>query len=345
MKAIIHIGMPKVGSTSIQGWLKLNGTAISEQGTLYIRMRPNQSPNRELEYLSFVKSGTDLRTKKVRNIIRPERAQALPDYVEKFSATLDQHLETDTYSQYVASAEQLFRLTETQIAALHQFLSVRFDSIEYICYLRRPEDWILSQYSQSLRSGSTLTLDAYIDANPSIVDYFPQLKLWSDVCGASTMNVRLLDPEMLVGGSLLSDFAAQIGSDPLATPPRLNESLSAEHGEYGRLINVALQEKPELDKGSRRLRRIIMTELTALSAGAPKVRLTAALLQKIKEASVAPNEEIRRAFFPNQTTLYPEAEHQPVTDALTKLTPERAVEIGLDLFMNQSNRPAKKPKK
>ena len=54
--------------------------------------------------------------------------------------------------------------------------------------------------------------------------------MWSEVVGRENFSVRLLDKGRLANGDLLDDFCAVAGLDRtrLETPPRMNESLSAE---------------------------------------------------------------------------------------------------------------------
>ncbi|RME16816.1 MAG: hypothetical protein D6801_04675, partial [Alphaproteobacteria bacterium] len=42
MKAVVHIGLPKAGSTTIQEFLRLNADALEGQGFLYRRYRPRE---------------------------------------------------------------------------------------------------------------------------------------------------------------------------------------------------------------------------------------------------------------------------------------------------------------
>ncbi len=62
MKAIIHIGMPKAGSTTIQECLWANRNTLLENGVVYSRMRQGQTPNREIWYAALLLSGADLAT-------------------------------------------------------------------------------------------------------------------------------------------------------------------------------------------------------------------------------------------------------------------------------------------
>ena len=40
MKAVIHIGMPKSGTSTIQAFLDMNRDALSQRGVLYDRFAP-----------------------------------------------------------------------------------------------------------------------------------------------------------------------------------------------------------------------------------------------------------------------------------------------------------------
>ena len=126
-----------------------------------------------------------------------------------------------------------------EVQRLKTFLDRFGDEFAVLVYLRRQDEFLLSTYSTSVKSGSvkpfTMPKGRKLHAR---YDYRVLLELWGGVFGNAAMRPRLFQPSAWTGGDLLTDFcdAAELDLTEREAPNR-NLSLSAEGLELLRLIN------------------------------------------------------------------------------------------------------------
>ena len=105
-------------------------------------------PNDRMRYLFGIKSLED------------QRARA-----ETYTEMLSKALSRSRHHTAVLSVEDVGGMTRTkaQVEALERWLGRFFDEVRYIIYFRRQEDWLISAYSQMIKTGRTMTLDEYFE--------------------------------------------------------------------------------------------------------------------------------------------------------------------------------------
>ena len=313
MKAIIHIGLPKCGSTSIQSWMNLNRVAMETRGVQMIGPEPvnlicaiihvalrelGVDENSALHGLNKMKYWRQPRlVKKVEQLLgNPnEMYETLCDKLRKFSANP---------GFFVCSWEFLFFFlsSETRIIALDRYLSKFFDNRTYIIYIRDTVDLFLSWYSQKIKSNNkrygTMELDLFLSNFSKKPHYFDKIFLWDRVIGEK-LNVRLLEFDWLTGGNLIDDFSSLTGVGQLQQPPKKNQSLAAEYIEFARFMNRELSEMlPE------EVRKRAIRILTKASSGKPKLSVSDSEADSIREIFGDKEEEIRKRFFPDRHFLF-----------------------------------------
>ena len=338
MKAIVHIGMPKCGSTSIQRWLDINAAALSSRGVGYDRLSlPGHYPSTAHEGIKICHSHRLGRLVESAFVRRVHGITDLSDqerFVRTFEDFFGAHVRSRREPVFIVSSEYIAAHTHTpaEVEALESWLAQFFDATRYILYVRRQEDWLASAYSQDLKRGVTETLPQVV-AQSAVQDWHAKAALWADTLGEDRVEIGLTERDALRDGDLVADFAARIGTDleGLADAPRLNESLSAAGAA---LLRVANERMDHLSSDGTKVdpRKLAVRQaLERQTLDLPKVRLNAEQVRHVREVNAASNERLRARFFPDRDVLFP-ARPDPQTDE-PALRAEDVARAGLDLLL------------
>lgn len=319
MKAIFHIGMAKTGSSSIQTWLRTNRVALEAVGVY--PCYPNVdagigiqegifslSLKHAIYHVAKDEMGVDEKTAWMGPgpIYRARAGKIYERFKLQTSKLKDFSKKPGTY---VHSHEVLFRCRKIQMIALDKYLSRYFDDRTYVVYIRNPVDFLPSMYAEKLRNNTffecgTLGYSEFLNRCTSdLAPYgressFENLFDWKKILG-DKLNVRLLEPDWLVNGDLIDDFASLLGVPTFCKPDRINESFAAEYIEYVRMLNLEFKEAlPRL------IRDNALRCLTAASSGKPKLTVSDAIAESIRELHRDQEERIRNLFFPERPSLY-----------------------------------------
>lgn len=310
MKAIIHIGMPKTGSTTIQTWMRSNRASIEAGGMRSIGV---DEPLREALtfaplHVALHEMGIDRRTLlddvEIWMRFKTDRIEGcyelLTEEFEKMSGKP---------GTFICSHEGLYGHGEFHARALDKFLSRFFDDRTYVVYIRDTLDMLLSLYSQKLRNFREV-LYTKLDF-PEVIDKWMELDhpfgktssiehlfFWDEIVGEK-LNVRLLESDWLAKGDLIEDFASLIGVDAHRKPGRTNESFAAEYTEYVRFLNRELGTALPAE-----IRRKALDILTAASAGKPKLAVSDEQAEKIRDKNRELEERVRKRFFTDRPRLF-----------------------------------------
>ena len=154
---ILHIGLPKTGSTSLQHRLVQARKSLRTQGFYY--------PATENDYkhtlmaLSFA-SFEDVFRYRTNHVWRGrEPAAVIAAYRHAFAAEM-QALPVEV-DRVIMSAEQFVQYVRKppEIRALHTEMSRFFDKFRIVLYLRRQDAHFASMYAQGLRTGRVVPPD------------------------------------------------------------------------------------------------------------------------------------------------------------------------------------------
>ncbi len=244
MKALIHIGMPKAGSSSIQEFLKINREVLSSRGIRYAPFNPDFGSQYELAATGLAGAGKGIRDGTARQVLGLNSAEDEAAYVARYRAFLDAGLAEWREDLFVGSSEHIqpwLARSET-IAALDIFLRNRFDAVRYVVYLRPQADTLLSSYSERIRRGETLDFETHLQGRLKALNLNQIVKLWETAVGADRLDARLLVRDALTGGDLIHDFCAALDTpgDGLRAPGRMNTALSREEIALHRRLNRVL---------------------------------------------------------------------------------------------------------
>lgn len=308
MKAIIHIGTQKTGTTTIQSFLALNRAALSTQGIRFEPFSPRRIAQMELGLTGIVRAGGVLEAaSKLYDMgIKGRASQAA--FVDRFEASLRDGARSWPEHTYLASSEQIhaWLYNPARVTALHAVLTRHFEQVRYVVYYRPQDEFMLSTYSEAIRRGEILTLDQHIDTQLNRMNFHRRAKMWASVVGRENLSVRLFDKGALHNGDLLDDFCAVTGVDraPLATPPHKNLSLSAE--EIDLCLRLGRRTPARLRSGHPNPLYLLLKAIGQRRLPRPgtRVSLSEAQRARILAANAEGNEKLRAAFFPDRETLF-----------------------------------------
>jgi hypothetical protein len=305
---ILHIGLSKTGSSSIQRVLAEQRPAMEALGIYYPRspgwanhaLLPASLVNDPRILWGFHPGTWEGMTQAARLArFRTEwdaEIAALPDWAERC----------------VISAEQIGGLLRQQdeVQRLAELLRAHFDPIEVIVYLRRQDQHVASAYSQWLRGG-VLEEPALPPGGTKIhfeYDYGPLLERYATAFGDAAIRPRIFSRRTLVGGDVIEDFFAAAGFTLTVPPdaPNKNANLSINlEGQAlmlmaGRRIAAGCATDDWRDQPQWRRFAEAVSERFAGRGWRP----TRAEAEEFMARFADTNEHARRRFFPEQATLF-----------------------------------------
>ena len=332
-KAIVHIGMPKTGTTSIQSWLYGNVRELSRQGIFFQRLpltRARSFEHVEVVVCQFDKAGILLPNDRMRYVFGIKSLDDQKAVAAKYTELFGNALARADEHTVLLSVEDVGGMTRTkaQVEGLEQWLGQFFDEVRYIVYLRRQEDWLVSSYSQMIKTGRTITLEEHFEKRKER-NYFQRLRVWLSVVGEDRLSVRLMERDALRDGDLIADFAHTAGIDPtrMEEQPRRNESLSRPAGEYLRVLNKKLLDDGAEDPLNEPIYGGLIGFLVKTFADAERFQLTQPQIDEIRSLNAKSNERLRAKFFPERDELFPPK--PPAPDVLPPISAEDVARVGI----------------
>ena len=315
MQALVHLGIPKTGSSTIQKFLAANVQALAAQGIGY---RPSPLTKNHIEYLVI----TFDRLGKLIDDVPLRLRLGITDLASQhaWAKAAEQRIKADLAQfpgkRWLISCEMLgwpFR-PEDFCRAFQDWAQGIFGAVTYIVFLRAQDSWLCSEYSQRLRNGSTETLAALCQ-HPGAPDYNAFLGRWERVAGPGNVTARLY-PNSTANGDLITDFCTTAGIDPtgMRRPPQENQRLSS--GQADRLLRLNRFFARRPDTRARHVLRAVLRNLI-LQFGPDRsgpLALDPARAGTLCRAVAPSNETLRRTRFADRDSLFPamHAPHSPL---------------------------------
>ncbi|MFC2970477.1 hypothetical protein [Acidimangrovimonas pyrenivorans] len=207
--------MHKTGSSSIQQTF----SGFKPEGYCYFDWKtPNHSPLFALLFHEPVESYHRFSgNAEPRQQLLAERAQ----WRDKLIA----FIEENRGATQVFSAEDISGRYEGAVAAMRDFFAEYYDEIEVIAYVRPPISYMQSGFQQMVKGGG---LDV-LEPRRLWPNYRGRFEKLERVFGADRVRFRKFGKDSLVGGDVVTDFAAAVGAElPKDRIVRANDSLSLE---------------------------------------------------------------------------------------------------------------------
>lgn len=237
MKAILHIGTEKTGSTALQHFLYDNQVALNDH-SFYLPAdfgRPNNH-----KFSAFFSAD-------------PERAADHPDPAkedERFRGAFEDFLSGLPQDATVILTSEHFHSRVTsrdQVLRLRRFLERYFEKISIVCYFREQSSMAISLYSTVVKIRRVESLEEFVSTssvNPEnyYYNFYDIAENWSSVFGLENCTFRIFARKRLIGGDIRQDFLQIVGLDEAgfefgSSVNSANESLSYLHCLIFRKVN------------------------------------------------------------------------------------------------------------
>ncbi len=284
---LLHIGVTKTGTSSIQAWLAGRREALAARG-IHLPVSVGRQNHARLADIALDHAA-------------PEEAaafaaemRALPPSIHTIAFT----------SEYFGA--QLG--TAARVARLKALLDPHVGGYRICVYLRRQDEHRVSSFSTAMRAGM-LRRSAPLSAPP--LDYEALLDAWAGVFGRAALRPRVFARGALKDDDVVADFleASGIGAVPGdAAPVERNASLLARAQVFLARLAAHAQATGAAAGGEFRAipgRAALIEALDAHFAG-PGLLPSRAEAMAYYDACRASNERVRAAWFPERATLFPE---------------------------------------
>lgn len=335
---ILHIGLSKTGSSSIQRVLASQREALREQGC-YMLHSPGWA-NHALLPASLV---NDMR---MLWGFHPGTWEGVTPAarIERFREEWDAEMAAlPAWAKCcVITAEQIGGLlrTENEVQRLAKLLGKHFTSIKVVAYLRRQDQHAASAYSQWLRGGVMVEpgLPAGGPKELPEYDYGGLLDRYAAAFGESSVVPRIFDRASLKRGDVVEDFLAladlTLPAAPEETAKNSNLGLTLE----GQALLLAAGRRfaatagNDLWRDTSEWRRLAESVSEALPGRG--WRPTRAEAEDFMHRFAATNERVRARFFRSRPTLFPvdfaDLPEQPVL-----APPDAAFPAALEVLLHE----------
>lgn len=216
MKLVLHAGMHKTGSSSIQK----SFATYDRGGVAYLQVgHPNHSG---LHFTAFAKAPHRYRAH-VKNKRSEEEVAALrARFRERITAACLAARERGVHT-LLSSGEDLSVLRRPGLRELRDFFAPLVSEIEIIAYLRPPASFMRSALQQRVVGGQGCKL---ADLYPQ---YRSRFEKFDEIFGAAAVTLIKFDRAQLHEGDVTLDFARRVGADMgREEVAHMNESRSLE---------------------------------------------------------------------------------------------------------------------
>lgn len=298
-RIIIHIGIEKTATTSLQDFLRKNDHELLKHGYFL----PNAAGEfNQVLFAKLFRRGPEGFLRR-HGIFTTSKQAKMRDRLEHDLEEEISQLGKTPEAMIITSEWLHSKLTKSdEINALGDFLKKFAKKIEVVCYLKEQSALANSKYTTSLRYGLSPSFEEFIKECRPRVTYYNHLQTlsrWSEIASGENLKCRVFSKRDLKEGSISVDFLDQLGVDfkngDWKETPTLNQSLSFN----GAMIFRALNETLAGSNIPWKYKNVISD---ALSGSHNFV--TEAEYNQISEEFSFSNEEVRERFFPNRKTLF-----------------------------------------
>lgn len=240
----LHIGTPKTGTTSIQGYLANNTKKLRADGYL-VPATSRHNHNANHIYLANYALNDD-RSLQLRSICNTNTPNEILAFREQFYERLRDEISAYQGDYVILSNEHCYRClnSKEETMRLKHLLEGLADQLEIIIYLREQSDMLCSQYSTNLKNNGRKSIsDIEQFSEMNFLNYNQYMKVCEEVFGIENVNLKIYDKEKLYQGDVISDFCHTLNISRYEYKPMfLNASFNAKQCEFLRLINTQIGE-------------------------------------------------------------------------------------------------------
>jgi len=245
VEAIVHVGVHKTGTSSIQRVMRRYRDRLLEQGFLY----PGFAPNHYDIHTAFCSDPLRYHMVRGRGLKTLEEVDELRARV---LGSVEQELRESRAPKLLLCSEDIHILDAEELGRFRTWLEgIGVTRTTVFIYLRDHISFWESQVQQSVKGGNVLDLRHEARQLSKMREYRGHLEDLARVFGRQNVRANAFVPDQLAGGDVIVDFAGKVGLDLTDMElVRANESLSrdamlflnemnrriATYGEHGRSL-------------------------------------------------------------------------------------------------------------
>ncbi|SNR72530.1 hypothetical protein [Puniceibacterium sediminis] len=312
MDCILHVGIGKAGSSSIQGVLQAQRDALLKRGILYPRdLLPSGATGGDNNKCLAVSSINQSRPNFVLQQHRVRNAGQRKTFDRKVMEVYSRQVAENGDALCLLSAEHFWSClpTEPEIARLRtRMANIGLNPVRLIIYIRRQADWFESHQHQRIREGQALlplTAEGLASTPPALqVHYDRVIAKWEQGFAGTEVVPRLFERSAMRDNDLMTDFCDAAGIEPIhAEVPEKNVSSVSNAGVNALLqLHGWLQARRGAGFENAEWRRLT-THITRIMPGRCAI-LPDSELGQLDEIYADSNEAVRKRFFSDRPTLF-----------------------------------------
>jgi hypothetical protein len=204
-KLVIHVGMHKTGSTTLQTTLFENAIRLRKEKVFFPEDTAcNHGRVMGAIFMDYLIE-RPLQKAKILHSFKGNREVKTRKFKSYWEIKFDEFHKSDC-DTFIISSETFFRLSRPGIEEFKSFLSRTFDSIEVIAYIRNPQEFIDSMFSQMIKMGVNTIDELYQFQYFYLKDILAALKNYIDVFGKRNVHIRAFSRERLYNNDIIDDF-------------------------------------------------------------------------------------------------------------------------------------------
>lgn len=214
-RCVIHIGMHKTGSSSIQNTLFKQ---LTDESFAYVDLG---GPNHTSRILQLFSEQPEKYKSNVTMGLSKDKIKLLR---QTFEDELVQSLSQDKIPNFIISGEGIPNLSANELRKMKDFLSRYIKKIVIVGYVRSPMSFMESSFQQKLKGG----LDTFI-IEKRYPQYRERFEKFDQVFGRENVELWKFDPKNFSEGNVVLDFCQRVGIKmEVENTLRVNDSLSQE---------------------------------------------------------------------------------------------------------------------
>lgn len=229
---LIHIGMPKTGTTALQNFLLQNDDKLQKYGWGYPVLSEDEIPD-----MSDIEgNGSN------GNAIYIYKASLASSHNQIWKKGMDVALKHLKNKNVIISAEGI------SVNGIEPFITDAkkiYENVKVIVYLRRQDREIESLYNQHIKIGMEYgSFDKFVKSDTNLkkwLDYLAKLDSVSRIIGKENLLVRVYEKQQLIGNDIVTDFLSVLGipsdQDEWKRIAKMNPSIEGNYLGIKRVIN------------------------------------------------------------------------------------------------------------
>ena len=334
MKAIIHIGPHKTGTTTIQSHLKANYNNLASKNigyvpssAVYVISACKPAGRFELDFSNFCYGQRHFQNPLFKN--DPNFSQNVWNGLSK---QIDENVDSVLFSNETFSS-----LSDSEVSVLASFIKERFDEIQIIVYLRRQPEIMVSYYGTMIEVACRpLTFNDILAASDDEVfwNYEALLTRWANVFGKQNVTPRIFDRNHFINNDLIDDFfhTAGISMTNLIRIENANHSMDQYSTEFLRMFRKYVPFADDSGKNNVFDNRLIATILRKHYKGSASCIISRATAESICERYKESNAAVSREWFGGQNIFNDDCSRYPEMVSDNDLTLDKSIEIASILW-------------